>query len=133
LPELQKFEGEAKAAADEQKKQQKIYDSRTEELKKKSTEGGAVQQNKAKAELAQHMAADPLPLSRAKITAEAAQKKAEKAVAQAVGRVEQLEKDIKELTLKSGSAEGTIFWIERELHEAKQFLPMKKGGRNKGD
>jgi len=133
LPELQKVEGEAKAAADEQKKQQKIYDSRTEELKKKSTEGGAVQQNKAKAELAQHMAADPLPLSRAKITAEAAQKKAEKAVAQAVGRVEQLEKDIKELTLKSGSAEGTIFWIERELHEAKQFLPMKKGGRNKGD
>jgi len=90
-----------------------------------------VQQNKAKAELAQHLAADPLPLSRAKITADAAAKKAEKAVNAAQAKVDEIEKQIKELTMKSGSAAGTLFWIERELHEAKQFLPMRKGGRTK--
>jgi len=131
IPELQKAESEAKTAASEVKKLQKLYDDKTEELKKKSGEGGAVQQNKAKAELAQHLAADPLPLSKAKITSEAAQKRAEKEVAKAFARVDEVEKQIKELTMKSGSAAGTIFWIERELHETKQYLPMRKGGRTK--
>ncbi len=36
--------------------------------------------NKAKAELAQHLAEDPLPLRRAKITTEAAHKKADKVI-----------------------------------------------------
>jgi len=131
IPELQKAEHEAKLASAEQKKQQQIYDDRTEELKRKSGEGGAVSQNKAKAELAQHLAADPLPLSRAKITAEAAAKRAEKAVTTAQKRIEEIEAKLKELALKSGSAAGSLWWIERELFEAKQFLPMAKGGRTK--
>jgi len=59
------------------------------------------------------------------------QKKAEKAVNQANAKVSELEAKLKELTLKSGSAAGSLWWIDRELHEAKQFMPMKKGGRTK--
>jgi len=131
IPELQKTEAEAKAASAEQKKQQKIYDDKTADLQAKTTQGGAVQQNKAKAELSQHLAQDPLPLSRAKITAEAAAKRAEKAVANAKAKVEEIERQLKELALKAGSAAGALFWINRELHEAKQFMPISKGGRSK--
>jgi len=55
--------------------QEDAVNKRTEELKRKTEEGGAVSQNKAKAELAQHLASDPLPLRKAKITNEAAVKK----------------------------------------------------------
>jgi hypothetical protein len=128
IPELEKATNESKAAHAEQVKQQKVYDDKTEELKKKSSEGSVVQQNKGKAELAQHMATDPLPLSRAKITAEAAAKKAEKALNAANAKVDALEKQLKELTLRAGSAGGTLWWIERELQEAKRFMPQRKGG-----
>jgi hypothetical protein len=70
---------EVDAALAEVKSQEESRNRRTEELKRKSTEGGVVQQNKAKNELAQHLAEDPLPLRKAKITLEAALKKAEKA------------------------------------------------------
>merc|ERR1712137_390294 len=59
--------------------EEKAYNDKKEELERKSTEGGVVSMNKAKNELAQHLAEDPLPLRRAKITAEAAVKRAEKA------------------------------------------------------
>jgi len=54
---------------------------RTMELEKLSTDpaAGVFQQSKAKNELAQHLAEDSLPLRKAKITLEAALKKAEKA------------------------------------------------------
>jgi len=128
IPELEKANSESKAAHSEQVKQQKIYDDKTNDLKKRSEEGNVVQQNKAKAELAQHMAQDPLPLSRAKITAEAAAKKAERALNAANAKVEALEKQLKDLTLKAGSAAGALWWIDRELQEAKRFMPQKKGG-----
>jgi len=131
IPEAQKRDAEAKAAAAEMKKQQNLYDSKTSELQQKTTQGSVVQQNKAKAELAQHLAADPLPLSRAKITAEAAAKKAEKALQLAQARVAELEAYLADLQKKSGSAQGTIWWIDRELHEAKAYLPTSKGGYKK--
>merc|ERR1712137_1166215 len=59
--------------------EEKAYNDKKAELERKSTEGGVVSMNKAKNELAQHLAEDPLPLRRAKITAEAAVKRAEKA------------------------------------------------------
>merc|ERR1711943_156534 len=78
-------EQEAKAAQDELeaalaevKAQEDAYNSKTEELKKKSETGGVVSRNKAANELAQHLAEDPLPLRKAKITLEAARKRAEK-------------------------------------------------------
>jgi hypothetical protein len=128
IPELEKANAESKAAHAEQVKQQKLYDDKTEDLKKRSSEGSVVQQNKGKAELAQHMATDPLPLSRAKITAEAAAKKAEKALNAANAKVEACEKQLKELALRAGSAGGSLWWMDRELQEAKRFMPQKKGG-----
>eukprot|EP01103_Thecamoeba_quadrilineata_P021620 TRINITY_DN9_c0_g1_i1.p1 TRINITY_DN9_c0_g1~~TRINITY_DN9_c0_g1_i1.p1 ORF type:complete len:385 (-),score=130.31 TRINITY_DN9_c0_g1_i1:53-1207(-) len=70
---------ELEAALAELKAQEDAYNSKKSELQKKSEEGSVVQQNKAKNELAQLLAEDPLPLRRAKITQEAATKKAEKA------------------------------------------------------
>merc|ERR1711862_593571 len=65
---------EVEAALAEVKSQEDAYNSRTEELKQKSETGGVVSRNKAANELAQHLAEDPLPLRKAKITLEAAQK-----------------------------------------------------------
>lgn len=85
---------ELEAALAEVKSQEDARNNKTAELQKKTEEGGLVSRNKAKAELAQHLAEvilfvkldrilmnwqDPLPLRRAKITLEAAVKKAEKA------------------------------------------------------
>jgi len=125
---------------------------RTEDLKKRSEEGTVVQQSKAKAELAQHLAQDPLPLSKAKITLEAALKKAEKARApfeaatraaeearrhaeaaldETQKRVDEAEAYLEECQKKPGSPHGAIWWLERELHERKAYLPQRKGGITK--
>lgn len=60
--------------------QENAYNNKTEELTRKGEDQsvGVVTRNKAKAELAQHLAEDPLPLRRAKISTEAAVKKAER-------------------------------------------------------
>jgi len=108
-----------------------------------------------KNELAQHLAEDPLPLSRAKISAEAAVKKAEKtqkqaeearlkaveagkaaesAKAQAEEAVkdtnEKLKEAEKELEIAAANSEqkGAIWWAQRELDEAKKYMPKSKGG-----
>jgi len=69
---------EQKAALEALKREEDARDAKTNELKAKS-EGGGVSAMKAKNELAQHLGEDPLPLRKAKITAEAAAKKSEKA------------------------------------------------------
>ena len=58
--------------------EEEAYNKKKADLEKKSQEGGVVSRNKAANELAQLLAEDPLPLRRAKITQEAAVKKAEK-------------------------------------------------------
>jgi myosin heavy subunit len=70
---------EVDSALAEVKSQETARNNKTEELKKQSEQGGVVQQNKAKALLASHLAEDPLPLRKAKVTLEAALKRAEKA------------------------------------------------------
>lgn len=65
---MQELQAQEKAVAD------KIAD-----LQKKSEEGGVVSRNKAKAELEQLKAEDPLPLQRAKLNQGAAVRKSEKA------------------------------------------------------
>jgi colicin import membrane protein len=70
---------EQKAAAAELQAQEDAYKKKIETLEKKSEEGGVVSRNKAKAELEQLKAEDPLPLRKAKLNQEAAVRKCEKA------------------------------------------------------
>jgi len=180
---------ELQAALADLKAQEDARNKRTEELTKGSEDEstGVVTRNKLKAELAQHLAADPLPLRKAKITCEAAVKKADKAalaattartdaeaasvaaqkaaqeatharsaaeqsareaekakadaavakenadaaVDDAQKKVEVAEAYLNEVKSRPGSAHGAIWWMERELHEQKKYMPEKKGGIKK--
>jgi len=136
---------ELEAALAELKAQEDAFNSRTQELQRKSEQGSVVQMNKAKNELAQHLSSDPLPLRRAKITTEAAVKKAERttreseearkaaehALVVAEQKVEEAEAYLNEVKSRPGSAKGALWWIERDLHEAKAYLPSSKGGYKK--
>ena len=70
---------EVSSALAEVHAQEAEYNGKIADCERRSSEGGVVQQNKAKAELAQLRAEDPLPLRKAKITLEAAEKRAAKA------------------------------------------------------
>jgi myosin heavy subunit len=157
--ELRAAQAELDAALAEVKAQEDAYNARTEELKRKSEEGGVVSRNRAKNELAQHLAEDPLPLRRAKITAEAAAKRNERAVVAAAdakaaaeqaaveaGKARQAAEDaveaalaaladaeayLKEVQATAGGGAGALWWIERELHEQRKYLPESKGGIRK--
>jgi len=136
---------ELEAAVADVKRQEDEKAHKTQELTRKSGEGSVVQQSKAKAELAQHLAEDPLPLRKAKITLEAARKKAEKARApfeaatklaeealdQTRQRVAEAEAYLQEVKARPGSPHGAIWWMERELNERKKYLPASKGGVSK--
>jgi len=131
-------QAELEVALKELQAQEDARNQKTAELQQKSTQGGVVQQNKAKNELAQHLAEDPLPLRRAKITTEAAKKKADKAkeVAEAAEvdaqqKLLEAEAYLEEVKSKDGSSMGSLWWIDRELHEAKAYLPASKGGYKK--
>mmetsp|Transcript_13916 Transcript_13916/g.41914 ORF Transcript_13916/g.41914 Transcript_13916/m.41914 type:complete len:380 (-) Transcript_13916:39-1178(-) len=154
---------ELEAALAEMKAQEDAYNNKTAELKQQSEEGGVVSRNRAKVQLDAHLAEDPLPLRRAKITQEAAVKKAEratKAAAEATAaseaaaaeaakatqrsldakqaaedavqaahvEVKAAEDYLQEVKSKPGQAFGAIWWIERELIEAKKYMPTSKGG-----
>jgi len=125
-------------------------------LKKKSEDQslGVVGRNKAKNELSQHLSEDPLPLRKAKITMEAATKKAEKtkilaqeaqkaaerAKEEALRRAEisrqkalemedlfdKAEKFLEEVRSRPGGGQGALWWIERELAEARKYMPKRK-------
>jgi len=171
--EAQAAKKELEAALAEVKAQEDAYNNKTKDLERKTEEGGVVSKNKAKAELAQHLAEDPLPLRRAKITQEAAVKKAERAqqaaadavvaaekaakqasadraaaeqaaqraeeakqaaeraVEAARQRVAEAEAFLEEVKAKPGQAQGALWWLDRELHEARKFLPESKGGIRK--
>jgi len=171
---------EVDKALSDVRSQETARDNKTADLTRKSSEGGVVSQNKAKAELAQHLATDPLPLSKAKITLEAAYKKAEKARApfdaatkeaeaaratasaaaneasaartaasnakraseqakqvaeqaleDARCRFQEAEAFLEEIKSRPGCAYGAIWWMDRELHEKKKYLPERKGGISK--
>eukprot|EP01103_Thecamoeba_quadrilineata_P009184 TRINITY_DN188_c0_g2_i1.p1 TRINITY_DN188_c0_g2~~TRINITY_DN188_c0_g2_i1.p1 ORF type:complete len:409 (+),score=148.17 TRINITY_DN188_c0_g2_i1:25-1251(+) len=187
---------ELETALKELKEQEDAFTNRTNQLTAKSEDesSGAVTRNKAKAELAQHLASDPLPLRRAKITQEAAVKKAEKAtiaasearsksetaraeaekaarqaeesrreaenqarqaeqarhaaeesaraaaaaktaaeeaVEETFRKVQEAESYLEEVKAQPGSAHGAVWWMERQLHETKAYLPERKGGYKK--
>jgi len=68
-----------------------------------------------------------------KARAEAAQAKeeADAAVDDAQKKVQQAEDYLNEVKSRPGSAHGAIWWLERELHEQKKYMPEKKGGIKK--
>jgi len=70
---------EQQKAADELQAQEDAYQAKIAALEKKSEEGGVVSRNKAKNELEQLKAEDPLPLRKAKLNQQAAVRKCEKA------------------------------------------------------
>merc|ERR1712137_1441411 len=176
---------EVESALAEVHKQESEYQGKIADCQRRSEEGGVVQRNKAKAELAQLQAEDPLPLSRAKITLEAAQKRAEKARAPfeaatkvavaareaataaanaasqaraaaeqarqqasqaresataadkaaaekaldaAAQRLKEAEDYMAEVKSKPGVSFGSLWWIDRELHEQRKYLPTSRGG-----
>merc|ERR1712137_1367898 len=102
---------------------------------KRSEEGGVVSRNKAKAELSQLEAEDPLPLRKSKITLEAARKRAEaarapaeQALRNARAKVKEAEDFLEEIKKRPGQPYGALWWIDRELHERKAYIPESKGG-----
>eukprot|EP01083_Nonionella_stella_P026984 74234_1 len=153
--EVKEAEVEVKKSADEVRVLEDAQNKRLADLEAKTKEGGQVSRNKAVHELAQAKAEDPLPLRRAKITAEAAEKRAEKAsraAAEETRKVEAALEEAKRLRqeadaaveearramaeaekylnkVKNSMPQGTMWWITRELEEQKKFLPQSKGGK----
>jgi len=153
-------EKEAKAAEEENKRalaelqaQEKAYHDRIEALEKASNEGGVVARNRAKNDLAQYKAQDPLPLRTAKINQEAAVRKAGRALAAAEDArqeaeekkrdaeetARQVEAAVKEAERKrdealaylqkvkeSGVGQGQVWWMQREMFEQQKSLPQAK-------
>lgn len=129
LDEAIKKAGEAKAALDEVKALEAARDKKTQELTAKGEDMnlGVVARNKAKNELAQHLAEDPLPLRKAKITLEAANKAANKAVDQAEAKLAEAQTFLDKVKTESsgGVAQGNLWWLDRELTEKKKYLPKR--------
>lgn len=108
------------------KSQEEARDARTAELTRKSQEGGVVQQNKAKNELAQHLAEDPLPLRRAKITLEAALKKAEKARAPFEAATKRAEEERRRAEEARAAAEAALEEARQRVQEAEEYMEEVK-------
>jgi len=153
--ELRAAKQELENALAELKAQEDAYNNKTQHLKDLSENSTSIiAKNKAKNELAQHLNEDPLPLRKAKITQEAAVKKADKATqvaaeararvaearkkseqakAAAEAAVDEARKRLEEAEAylekaKNSLPKGAIWWLERELHEARAYLPTGKGG-----
>jgi hypothetical protein len=129
---------EVEKALSEVKSQEDAYQGKIADARKRSEEGGTVSRGKASAELAQLEAENPLPLRKAKITLEAAQKRAEKARApfleareKAEAAFKEAENYLEEISKKGGSPLGSIFWLNRQLHEQRKYQPTSKGGITK--
>jgi hypothetical protein len=127
-------ENELKTALNELQLQEESYNQKTEQLKAKSEDQslGVVQRNKARNELAQHQSQDPLPLRQAKITTEAATKKAERARANAESKFQEAENFLHEVRSRGDGAggQGALWWLERELEEVKKYMPRGGSRRN---
>jgi predicted nucleic acid-binding Zn-ribbon protein len=124
---------EVESALREVHSQEEAYHGKIADAERRSEEGGAVSRGKASAELAQLKAEDPLPLRKAKVTLGAAQKRAEKARAPfleareaAEAAFNEAQAFLDEISKKGGSPLGSIFWLNRQLHEQKKYQPEKK-------
>jgi len=110
-----------KAALNDLKSQEDAYAKKTEELQGKS-EGSGVAAMRAKNELAQHLGEDPLPLRKAKLTTEAATKKAEKAAHAAGEAFAAAEKSAKEAAKAKAEADEAALQAEKDLKKAEDAV-----------
>jgi DNA repair exonuclease SbcCD ATPase subunit len=134
---------ELEVALAELKAQEDAYNNKTQDLTRKGNDEsiGIVTRNKAKAELAQHLAEDPLPLRKAKITQEAAVKKAERTRLEALAAAEaaaQARKNAAAAAVESGrakeAAEEAVEAAAQKVNEAEAFLQevKRKPGQAQG-
>jgi hypothetical protein len=142
--EARSAEAENKRCLAELQKEEEAYNGKIAELEGVANDEsrGIVKRNKAKAELAALKSEDPLPLRRAKINqgaavrksekaaaaAEAARKEAEDSLDAATAAFNKAEEYLEDVKSRSGSSAGALWWIERDLLEAKKYLPISKGG-----
>jgi len=117
--ELVQAKKELEAALAELKAQEDAYNKKTQELKAKS-EAGGVSGLRAKNELAQHLEEDPLPLRRAKLTQEAAVKKADKAAKIAAEATAAAASATAAAAASREAAEESERQLERALQEAEE-------------
>jgi len=159
---FKKAQEELNEALEEVRKQEEDYKRKTDSLRARSEDMslGVVQRNKASNELAQLLAQDPLPLRQAKISLEAAERKADRlrkpfkeareraelaraeaeraaeeaqearreadnAVDECNRKYEEAERYLKEIMSKPSVPHGQIWWFERELEEARKYMPTK--------
>ena len=104
------------------KAQEDAYHAKTEDLKRKSEEGGVVSRNKAKNQLAQHLGEDPLPLRRAKITQEAAVKRADRATKAAAAAREAAVQSRAASEEAKAAAEAAVEEAAARVAEAEEYL-----------
>jgi len=146
---VKKAEAELKVAVDDLAKQENDYKTAVETLERKAHDmsTGVVARNKAGNELAQLKEKDPLPLRKAKLTQEAAlravqvqrkaseeatvqceneKKKVEQAVEDTNQKLVKAQDQLDEVSRKGGGGQGSLWWIQREIDEAKSFLPGGK-------
>jgi len=132
-------EAELQAAVKELEALEAAYKAKCAELEGiANSDAGAVKKNKAKNELAQLQAEDPLPLRKAKLTQGAALKRVEKErvameaateavreeVAKAEAAVQEAVEQIEAIKKAGGGvALGAVWWMEREIIEMRKFMP----------
>jgi len=100
--------------------EEEAYNKKKADLEKKSQEGGVVSRNKAANELAQLLAEDPLPLRRAKITAEAAVKRAEKTASAAASARASADKSADDASKARQVAEDAANQAEQSRKQAEK-------------
>jgi len=115
----QEFVQQMRKELDELKKEEDSTNKRMAELEKKSKDAnlGQVQRNSAANELEQLKKGDNIRVRKGKV--QTATKKAEDAMAKA-------QKVFEELKRKGGASPGSMWWMERELNEARKYLPQSK-------
>jgi chromosome segregation ATPase len=142
--ELKAAEDALRAAVAEVNAQEEAYKKKMTSLEAIASDetAGAVKKNKAANELAQMKSEDPLPLRRAKITQEAALKRAEKArkpFAEATAKAEEEKVKAAQAQVdaenRKKELEKAVKKAEAELAEAQKTLDelIKAGGDSMGD
>jgi len=138
--ELAKAKAELEAAVAALKAEEDAYQAKIAALEGTIAKETGMKQAKAKNELAQLKAEDPLPLRRAKITQEAALRKVQKqekavdaALADLTAKQSALEKSLDEVRAElqrakaaGGGGKGALWFIERRMYEADAYLPTAK-------